>query len=80
MEEPQHLVKKNITLTVQKMYREKARCTRMLQAILNKSWKQEFKKQQMYSHLLPISKTIQIRQIQHISTGEAKTNLEMRFY
>ena len=31
-------------------------CTRMLRAILNKSWKQPPTKQQMYHHLLPISK------------------------
>ena len=34
--------------------------TRMLWAILNKSWKQ-----QLYSHLPPIAKTIQVRQIRH---------------
>ena len=33
----------------------------MLQAILNKSWKQHPTKQQLYDHLPPISKTIQIR-------------------
>ena len=36
--------------------------TRMLQTILNKSWKQHPMKQQLYSHLPPISKTIQVRQ------------------
>ena len=40
-------------------------CTRMLWAILNKSWKQHPTKQQLYSHLPPISKTIQIRQTKH---------------
>ena len=40
-------------------------CTRMLWAILNKSWKQHPMKQQLYSHLLPISKTIQIRQTRY---------------
>ena len=35
-------------------------CTRMLQAVLNKSWGQNPTKQP-YRHLLPISKTIQIR-------------------
>ena len=40
-------------------------CTRMLQAILNISWKQHPSKQQLYSHLLPISKTIQIRWTRH---------------
>ena len=39
--------------------------TRMLQAILNKSWRQHPTKQQLYSHLLPITKTIQIRWTRH---------------
>ena len=47
-----------------KAYREKARI-RMLQAILNKSWKQDSTKQQLYSPLPPITKTIQIRQTRH---------------
>ena len=34
-------------------------------AILNKFWKQHPKKQQLYGHLLPISKTIQIRRTRH---------------
>ena len=40
-------------------------CTRMLLAILNKSWKQHPTKQQVYGHLPPISKTIQIRWTRH---------------
>ena len=40
-------------------------CIRMLQAILNKSWKQHPIKQQLYGYLPPISKTIQIRQTRH---------------
>ena len=40
-------------------------CTRMLWAILNKSWKQPPTKQQLYDHLPPISKTIQIRWTRH---------------
>ena len=39
--------------------------TRMLQAILNKSWRQHPAKQQLYSHLPPIRKTIKIRQTRH---------------
>ena len=35
--------------------------TRMMQAILNKSWKQHPIKQQLYSHRLPITKTIQVK-------------------
>ena len=34
---------------------------RMLRVIWNKSWKQHPKKQQLYGHLPPISKTVQIR-------------------
>ena len=36
--------------------------TRMLRAILKKSWRQHPTKQQLYSHLPPIRKTIKIRQ------------------
>ena len=39
--------------------------TRMLQAILNKSWKQHPTKLQLYSHLSPITKTIQVRQTRY---------------
>ena len=39
--------------------------TRMLQAILNKSWRQHPIKQQLYGHLLPIMKTIQVRWTRH---------------
>ena len=39
--------------------------TRMLQAILNKSWRQHPTKHQLYSHLPPITKTIQVRQTSH---------------
>ena len=35
--------------------------TRMLRAILEKSWRQYSTKQQLYGHLPPISKTIQVR-------------------
>ena len=38
---------------------------RMLRAILNKSWWQYITKQQLYSHLPPITKTIQIRRTRH---------------
>ena len=40
--------------------------TRMLRAILNKSWRQHPTKQQLYSHLPPIMKTIQVRQTRHV--------------
>ena len=39
--------------------------TRMLRAILNKSWRQDPTKQQLYGHLPPIMKTIQVRRIRH---------------
>ena len=37
----------------------------MLQAILNKSWQQHPTRHQLYSHLPPITKTIQARQTRH---------------
>ena len=40
--------------------------TRMLWAILNKSWRQHPTKQQLYSHLPPITKTIKIRRTRHV--------------
>ena len=39
--------------------------TRMLRAILNKSWRQHPKKQQLYNHQPPIRKTIKIRRTRH---------------
>ena len=39
--------------------------TRMLQAVLNKSWRQHSIKQQLYSHLPPIKKSIQVRRTRH---------------
>ena len=39
--------------------------TRMLRAILNKSWRQHPTKHQLYSHLPPIKKTIQVRRTRH---------------
>ena len=40
--------------------------TKILRAILNKSWREHSRKQQLYSHLPPIMKTIQVRQIKHV--------------
>ena len=40
--------------------------TRILQAILNKSWRQHPTKQQLYGHLPPITKTIKIWRIRHV--------------
>ena len=42
-----------------------ANYTRILQAILNKSWRQCPTKQQLYGHLPPITKTIKIRWTRH---------------
>ena len=39
--------------------------TRMLRAILNKSWRQNSTKQQLYGHLPPITKTVQVRRTRH---------------
>ena len=39
--------------------------TRMLRAILNKSWQQHPTRRQLYGHLPPITKTIQARQTRH---------------
>ena len=40
-------------------------CTRMLRAVLNKSWKQHPTKKQLYGHLPPISQTIRVRSARH---------------
>ena len=39
--------------------------TRMLRAILNKSWRQHSTRHQLYGHLPPITKTIQVRRTRH---------------
>ena len=39
--------------------------TRMLQAILNKSWRQHPTRHQLYGHLPPITTTIQVRRTRH---------------
>ena len=38
---------------------------KMLRAVLNKSWRQHPTKQQLYSHLRPITKTLQVRRVRH---------------
>ena len=40
--------------------------TRMLRAILNKSWRQHPTKQQLYSHLPSVMKTIKVRRTRHM--------------
>ena len=42
--------------------------TRMLRAILNKSWRQHPTRRQLYGHLPPITKTIQVRRARHART------------
>ena len=39
--------------------------TRMLRAILNKSWRQHPTRHQLYGHLPSITKTLQVRRIRH---------------
>ena len=39
--------------------------TRMLREILNKSWRQHLTKHQLYGHLPPITKSIQVRRTRH---------------
>ena len=56
-----------ITSTLTKRLEKKldGNYTRMLQAILHKSWRQHPTKHQLYGHLPPIMKTIQVRQTRH---------------
>ena len=50
--------------------------TRMLRAILNKSWSQHPTKQQLHGHLPPITKTIQIRRTRNaVPCWRNKNNL-----
>ena len=55
------------TLTLTKRLEKKldSNYTRMLRAILNKSWRQHTTRHQLYGHLPPITKTIQVRQTRH---------------
>ena len=55
------------TLTLTKRLEKKldGYYTRMLWAILNKSWRQHPTRHQLYGHLPPITKTIQIRRTRH---------------
>ena len=53
------------TLTKQMKKKLDGNYTRMLRAILNKSWKQHPSKQQLYAHLPPITKTIKVRRTRH---------------
>ena len=55
------------TWTLTKRLQKKLDCnyTRMLRAILNKSWRQRPTRHQLYGHLPPITKTIQVRRTRH---------------
>ena len=53
------------TLTKQLKKKLDGNYTRMLRAILNKSWWQHPTRHQLYGHLPPITKTIQVRQTRH---------------
>ena len=53
------------TLTKQLEKKLDGNYTRMLRAILNKSWWQHPTRHQLYGHLPPITKTIQVRQTRH---------------
>ena len=57
--------------------------TKMLQAILNKTWRQHPTKQQLYHQLPPIMKTIQVRRTRHVkhcwrSRGKFISNIFLR--
>ena len=54
--------------------------TRMLRAILNKSWRQHPTKHELYGHLPPITKTIQVRRTRNAGTaGEAGTSSSVMY-
>ena len=51
--------------------------TRMLRAILNKSWRQHPTRHQLYGQLPPVTKTIQVRRTRH--AGKARTNSSVMY-
>ena len=53
------------TLTKQLEKKLDGNYTRILRAILNKSWRQHPTKHKLYCHLPPITKTIQVRRTRH---------------
>ena len=53
------------TLTKRLERRLDGNCTRMLRAVLNKSWRQHPTRLQLYGHLPPITKTIKVRRTRH---------------
>ena len=68
------------TLTKRLKKKLEGNYTRMLRAILNKSWRQHPTKHQLYGHLPPITKTIQVTRTRHAGTaGEASTNSSVMY-
>ena len=65
-----------------KAHWEKSRrnCTRMLRVILKKSLKQHPTKPQLYGHLPPISKTIQIRRTRYVGRCWGSNNEIFHMY
>ena len=55
----------NWTLTKRLEKKLDGNYTRMLRAILNRSWQQHTTRRQLYGHLPPITKTIQARRTRH---------------
>ncbi len=56
-----------VSLTIQRLEKKlDGNYTRMLRAILNKSWRQHPTKHHLYGHLPPITKTIQARRTRHV--------------
>ena len=53
------------TLTKQPKEKLDGNYTRMLRAILNKSWRQHLTRHQLYGHLPPVTKTTQVRRTRH---------------
>ena len=53
------------TLTKRLEKKQDGNYIRMLRAILNKSWRQHATRHQLYGHLLPITKAIQVRRTRH---------------
>ena len=51
------------------VHRSTSLYTRMLRAILNKSWRQHPTRHQLYGHLPPIMKTIQLKRTRHGSVN-----------
>ena len=59
------MMKTTCTLTKHMEKKLDGNYTRMMWAILNKSWRHHPTKQQLYGHLPPIMKNIQVRQTSH---------------